>query len=150
MARKPVPAETQVQVLVKSGRRCALCFGLGGKLDEVPGQIAHVNRDPENFALENLAFLCMPHHDAYDSKTSQSKGHVPGELIHYRDRLYAAVEKLEHLRNDRIATGAVTIEPSVLEHDRLPDVNYKLPLAAVTLPHRPRWQTAFPLSSSSR
>ena len=54
------------------------------------GQIAHLDQDPSNNNLANLAFLCLDHHDEYDSKTSQSKGLTKGEIVRYRDELYAA------------------------------------------------------------
>ena len=79
--------------MVQSRRRCALCFGLGGDVSEKRGQIAHVDRDASNSVFDNLAFLCMNHHDQYDSKTSQSKGLNPEELKTYRDRLYDAIKE---------------------------------------------------------
>ncbi|WP_233503504.1 hypothetical protein [Sphingomonas psychrotolerans] len=37
------------------------------------GQIAHLDHDNSNNVETNLAFLCLDHHDQYDSVTSQSK-----------------------------------------------------------------------------
>src|SRR5262245_7155701 len=37
---------------------------------EEAGQIAHLDHDPTNNKLENLCFVCQPHHGQYDSKTS--------------------------------------------------------------------------------
>lgn len=87
-SRKRTPEDTETDVLFASRRRCALCFGLFEDLDPKRGQIAHVDRNPANFVFENLAFLCLPHHDEYDSKTSQSKRFTPPELIRYRRLLY--------------------------------------------------------------
>jgi len=53
------------------------------------GQLAHINRKPNDNRQENLAFLCLPHHDEYDTKRSQSKGLTPGELRKYVTKLYA-------------------------------------------------------------
>lgn len=47
----------------------------------------------------------MPHHDEYDSKTSQSKRFTPAELIAYRGRLYERVS--ESLDDDVPAPHAV-------------------------------------------
>ncbi|WP_371435200.1 hypothetical protein [Polaromonas sp.] len=88
MMRKRIPKETETAVLTMSGRRCCFCFFLSGVTSQKQGQIAHVNRDSCDFALDNLAFLCLEHHDAYDSATSQSKGYTPHELKHYRGQLY--------------------------------------------------------------
>lgn len=88
MGRKKISQSTETRVLVESRRRCALCFGLDHDASEKPGQIAHIDHDNTNANFGNLAFLCMPHHDRYDSKTSQSKGITGKELTHYRDELY--------------------------------------------------------------
>ncbi len=83
-----VPAETAKEVLTRSRRRCCLCFWLNG-LDQVrKGEIAHLDQDASNNAVENLAFLCFEHHDEYDGRTSQSKGLQEAEVRHWRDMLY--------------------------------------------------------------
>jgi hypothetical protein len=92
-SRKQTPPQTEADVLITSRRRCALCYGLFGDLDQKRGQIAHVDRDPSNSAFQNLAFLCLPHHDEYDSKTSQSKRFTSTELLKYRDLLYERLGK---------------------------------------------------------
>jgi hypothetical protein len=74
---------------VHSRRRCALCFGLNASHAIVQGQIAHLDHNPDNNAPENLAWLCLNHHDQYDSRTSQSKGLTQPEVLHYRADLYA-------------------------------------------------------------
>lgn len=91
--RRAIPTDTQTAILVRSRRRCCLCFGLERTLDIVPGQLAHVDRDPSNHALENLAFLCLRHHDAYDSRTRQSKNITAAELVRYRDDLYLVMDR---------------------------------------------------------
>ena len=55
------------------------------------GQIAHLDRDKANAALDNLAFLCFEHHDRYDSRTSQSKNFSIAEVKAYREELYRGV-----------------------------------------------------------
>ena len=92
MPRETVTAETEIRVLIRSRRRCALCYKLEGDLARKEGQIAHVDRDNENSAFSNLAFLCLPHHNAYDSRPSQAKAFKPGELTSYRDDLYEHIE----------------------------------------------------------
>lgn len=87
--RVPIPKETETAVLLLSRRRCAFCFGLENDVTRKEGQLAHVNRRPNDNRQENLAFLCLPHHDEYDTKRSQSKGLTPGELRKYVAKLYA-------------------------------------------------------------
>ena len=91
MTRKPVPKTTETQVLVESRRRCCICFGLHRDTKLKRGQIAHLDRNHSNAAVDNLAFLCFDHHDEYDSKTSQRKNLSISEVKVYRKELYGAL-----------------------------------------------------------
>jgi hypothetical protein len=53
------------------------------------GQVAHLNKKRDDNRLENLAWLCLEHHDAFDSVTSQSKNYTQAEVTRWRDRLHA-------------------------------------------------------------
>lgn len=112
MSRVPISTETQELVLTKSARRCALCFGFEGSLRRKPGQLAHIDRDHSNSTESNLAFLCLEHHDEYDTKRSQSKGITERELRHYRDRLHEAIARGAHHHTPK------PVDAEVLEHDR--------------------------------
>jgi len=91
--RKKIPESTVSEVLFLSGRRCCICFGLDQDYSVKAGQIAHLDRNNQNSKPDNLAFLCLPHHDEYDTRTSQSKGWTLSEVKHYRDLLYSAVKE---------------------------------------------------------
>src|ERR1700722_9979112 len=86
--------ETQTEVLVECGRKCAFCFGLRGDARRKKGQLAHIDRDHSNNARANAAYLCLYHHDEYDSTPSQSKRLTSGELIEYTKALIAHVNGL--------------------------------------------------------
>jgi hypothetical protein len=92
MSRKTISDEVQNSVLLKSRRRCCLCFWLEGIDDVVKGQIAHLDQKHENAEEQNLVFLCYNHHDEYDSRTSTSKGLKEGEVRKWRDELYREME----------------------------------------------------------
>lgn len=93
MARKPIPKQTEVNVLTKSRRRCAICYGLNRDTTLKLGQIAHLDHNNQNASEANLCFLCFTHHDEYDSTTSQRKGLTKEEVKTYRDELYKAVDR---------------------------------------------------------
>lgn len=93
-SRKKIPIDIESEVLVKSRRRCCLCFGINGDLEEKRGQIAHLDKNRDNNSIGNLAFLCFHHHDKYDSTTSQSKNYTKKEVKIYRDQLYEYYDKL--------------------------------------------------------
>jgi len=90
--RKRIPKGIETEVLVRSRRRCCLCFSLNQDLTEKKGQIAHLDGDSSNNEPGNLAYLCFDHHDQYDSRTSQSKGLTIEEVKRYREQLYETLE----------------------------------------------------------
>lgn len=81
MSRKSIPPKIQAEVLHSSRRRCPLCFSYDFDDGVKHGQIAHIDQNSANNARENLVFLCLKHHDEYDSSTSQSKGITKEELV---------------------------------------------------------------------
>lgn len=103
--RRITSAETEV--LRKSGRRCCVCFGLYRHLGVKRGQIAHLDHNPANSTIDNLAFLCIEHHDQYDSRTSQSKGLTLHEVKSYRTELYQAMEAFRAIEDERLHITAM-------------------------------------------
>lgn len=92
--RKSFSAPVRAEVLVKCRRRCALCYGLDGDTSERRGQLAHIDRDALNASLENAAFLCLKHHEAYDSESRQAKGFDPEQLRRHQRDLHEYLEKV--------------------------------------------------------
>ena len=92
MTRKAVSDDVQTRILLRSRRRCCLCFWLKGEDEVKKGQIAHLDGDHENSAEGNLAFLCLEHHDDFDSTSSVSKGLREREVKQWRDELYKEME----------------------------------------------------------
>jgi hypothetical protein len=119
--RKPPSPEVELLVLTASRRRCCLCYGLNGDLEVKQGQLAHLNRDPSDSSAENLAFLCLPHHDWFDTKPSQSKGATTAEAKHYREELYKELQRRDESETSR----------------RAPEMGHGRPLTASTPPPGP-------------
>jgi len=85
--RKKIPKDIEVEVMKRCRRRCCICYGLNRNEEVKPGQIAHLDRNPLNNEIDNLAFLCLEHHDQYDTRTTQSKGLTIEEVKSYRKEL---------------------------------------------------------------
>jgi len=85
--RRSTSPQDEVSVLLDARRRCCVCFGLHRKDEPKRGQIAHLDHDASNNAPDNLVFLCLEHHDEYDSRTSQSKGLTRSEIQRFREEL---------------------------------------------------------------
>jgi len=108
---KKIPQKILMRVLVACARRCCLCFGLDGDFSEKKGQVAHIDRNPANHNEHNLVYLCLLHHDNFDSSTSQSKGIIKEEVLFYRNKLLETVKTRlpaqasdEHGTQETIAT----------------------------------------------
>src|SRR5580704_5558483 len=110
--RKKVPSDNETAVLIKSARRCALCYHLTGDLEEKHGQIAHLDGDRTNGAEDNLGWLCMPHHSVYDSTTSQHKNYTTPEIKETRRILYDAIAEGKH---KTVASTAATAASRVAQ-----------------------------------
>ena len=120
--RTKIPENIQTHVVTSSRRRCCICFGLDRDLDVKQGQIAHLDKNRNNNKIDNLAFLCLPHHDQYDSRTSQSKSFRPTEVKKYREDLYYYFSRVdreayppEELQKD--FTKSLLLEISLIPHE---------------------------------
>lgn len=89
--RTAIPSETLTTILVESARRCCLCFGLDGDFSQKRGQVAHIDQNRANHSENNLVYLCLEHHDKYDSSNSQSKGYTKDEIQFYKKKLLEGV-----------------------------------------------------------
>jgi hypothetical protein len=67
-----------------------------------------LDHDPSNTSEDNLAFLCLEHHDQYDSRTSQSKSLQIREVKAYRADLHRYLED----RPDLPATDSEVEQPN--------------------------------------
>ncbi len=92
--RIPITEEVEKSVLLASRRRCCICYYLQNRDEERKGQLAHLNGDPSNSSFDNIVWLCLEHHDALDSRSSQSKGYTASEVRAHRDHLYTQIQSL--------------------------------------------------------
>jgi hypothetical protein len=143
--RKPPGRVIEKEVLTASRRRCCLCVFLNNQDEPRKGQIAHLNRNSSDSRFENLVFLCLEHHDDYDTRTSQSKAFLPDEVREYRDLLYARYREfktpaLEHAIKE--ANAEIVPLPDTSQYDV---VRQRFPkqLDFTSKPWRfPLWQVA--------
>ena len=114
--RAHVTAKDQASVLRQSRRRCCICFGLNRDDSVKKGQIAHLDKDPSNARPDNLAWLCLVHHDEYDSTTRQSKSLYIDEVKSYRSELYETFASWENIKtpNRLLRFLAATIDDDAI------------------------------------
>jgi hypothetical protein len=133
MARRTkLPKAVETAVLTKSARRCCLCCALHGDYAVKEGQVAHLDDDPSNNNLDNLAWLCVFHHAQWHTRSSMTKGFTAEEVKYRRAQLYSAIENrtLPHddqderrvTRRDRAFNTTTGDKSTVINAAR--DVNY--------------------------
>lgn len=93
--RRSLSPDDEAKVLEKCRRRCCVCFVLDNDALKKKGQLAHLDHDRSNNAIDNFVYLCLFHHDTYDSKTSQTKNLTEREVRLYQKRLHEAVAQGE-------------------------------------------------------
>lgn len=120
-----VTRAVETTVLSQSRRRCCVCFYLHDINEVKKGQIAHLNKDRSDGDIGNLVYLCLDHHDEYDSRTSQAKGLTEDEVRLYREQLYKANRAQVDLatENSQVTEAANPILPllrdeSAFQHAR--------------------------------
>jgi hypothetical protein len=119
-----VVREVETRLLVESRRRCCLCVFLARDMSEKRVQIAHISRDRSDSTYDNLAVLCLDHHDQYDSRTSQSKGFTPDELREYKKRLVDYIQRWENAPHQIVTPYALVNDLKMSAFpDRLPQMS---------------------------
>jgi len=91
--RVAIPVKTRSAVALMSRRRCCICYGLHKDSEPKAGQFAHLDHDATNNDPDNLAYLCLLHHDQYDGRTSQSAAISMYEVTLYREELYKFIQE---------------------------------------------------------
>lgn len=113
MPRKKISDAVRNNILMKSRRRCALCYGLNNDKNVKNGQIAHIDRNNENNTEENLVYLCLDHHNLYDSIFKQTANFNPLELKLYKEKL----EKDILINNSSLEKHNINSNVSYNSHD---------------------------------
>jgi hypothetical protein len=76
--RVKIPSSIRSQVLIENQHSCCIC-GKSGV------QIHHINANPSDNSLENLAVLCLPHHDEATNITGLSAKLKSAEIRKYKE-----------------------------------------------------------------
>jgi hypothetical protein len=87
--RIPLNPKQRSEILILNNHSCCVC-GKGGV------QIHHINSDSSDNRLENLAVLCLDHHDKATSPKGLSASLKPEEIKTYKERWETSCEELNY------------------------------------------------------
>jgi hypothetical protein len=84
--RRAIPNQVKMEALLAAGHMCCVCRGPGESL-----QIHHIDEDPGNNDLSNLAVLCLRHHSLAHTRGGFGRQLDARQLRYCRDSWSAAV-----------------------------------------------------------
>ncbi len=79
-ARTPVPDDVSAEVMFQHDRTCCVCRERG-----LAVQIHHIDENPANHAINNLAVLCLEHHEQTQTRGGFAKKLRAADVIRCRD-----------------------------------------------------------------
>jgi hypothetical protein len=103
--RTQIPQDVAAEVLFRQHHTCCVCNEPGK-----PVQIHHIDDDPSNHAIENLAVLCLGDHDRTQVTGGFARKLTAVEVVRYRDEWVKRV-KSRWEEADKIAIGRMSGEP---------------------------------------
>jgi hypothetical protein len=115
--RIPIPDDLAAKVLFASDRTCCVCKDRGK-----PIQIHHIDENPSNNVIENLAILCLDHHDETQIKGGFARKLTPPVVAKYRNEWLKDVRLRRDLANERAVTrqvGVVSISEQIKAEPRI-------------------------------
>ncbi len=102
-ARVPVPDELAADVLYLANRTCCVCNEPGRVV-----QIHHIDGDPANNTIANLAVLCLECHDRTQLSGGFGRQLDAAQVVRYRDAWFERVRDRRE-QADRLAAAAGTV-----------------------------------------
>lgn len=103
--RIPIPPKVAAQIMFESDRTCCVCTSKGKKI-----QIHHIDDNPANNKLENLAVLCLECHDDTLLKGGFGRKLNAGQIILYKkewlERVITRKTKADELASIKSVTGS--------------------------------------------
>jgi hypothetical protein len=81
MTRTKIPKAIEDKVLAANRHLCCICH-----IESRAVQIHHIDGDPTNNDIKNLAVLCTQHHEEVERKSPQGKGYRPSEVAIYKEQ----------------------------------------------------------------
>jgi hypothetical protein len=79
-ARTPVPDDVSAEVMFRHDWTCCVCREPG-----LAVQIHHIDETPANHAINNLAVLCLEHHEQTQTRGGFAKKLKATDVVRYRD-----------------------------------------------------------------
>jgi hypothetical protein len=116
-----LPEAGERAVLVKSRRRCCVCYVLDRKDNVCDGKIVQLDYDLQNTREDNLVWLCLRHYEEYrgavEAPAPKSQSLSEGEIKAYRQSLYDHIEELDRTNRNTVFELNIKIDSTLRTRD---------------------------------
>jgi len=108
--RTPIPDDISAEVMFQHDRTCCVCHQR-----ELAVQIHHIDEDPTNHAISNLAVLCLEHHEQTQTRGGFAKKLKAADVIRSRDDWICRVQVRRDKSDELVIQHLGRNPPSQLE-----------------------------------
>lgn len=105
--RTPIPPDISAQVMYEHDRTCCVCNEPGKAV-----QIHHIDEDPSNHAPENLAVLCLQHHEETQVRGGFGKKLRDVDIRKHRDEWVRRVHERRGMADKLAIKRTTSAQPS--------------------------------------
>jgi hypothetical protein len=105
--RTPVPDEVSAEVMFQHDRTCCVCGERG-----LAVQIHHIDEDPTNHVIHNLAVLCLEHHEQTQTRGGFAKKLKAADVVRCRDDWVRRVSDRRDRADELVIKHAAGILPT--------------------------------------
>lgn len=106
--RTPIPDDVAAEVLYQHDRTCCVCTEPGKAI-----QIHHIDEDPSNHNLENLAVLCLQHHEETQVRGGFGRKLRAVDVTKHRDEWTRRVCERRALSDKLVVEKTTTVSAKV-------------------------------------
>jgi hypothetical protein len=95
--RAPIPSRTEERVLFLAEHTCCLCRARGKDV-----QLHHIDGNPSNNAVENLAVVCLDCHSRVSGPRGMGRSYKPGEMRRYKRSWELQVQEQRRVHRSKV------------------------------------------------
>ena len=108
--RTPIPDDISAEVMFQHDRTCCVCHNRG-----LAVQIHHIDEDPTNHAVTNLAVLCLEHHEQTQMRGGFAKKLKAADVVRSRDDWICRVRVRRDKTDELVIQHMAGMPPTKLE-----------------------------------
>jgi hypothetical protein len=114
-SRTPIPDDISAEVMFQHDRTCCVCHDRG-----LAVQIHHIDVDPTNHAVSNLAVLCLEHHEQTQMRGGFAKKLKAADVVRSRNDWICRVRVRRDKTDELVIQHMAGMAPTKLDDWKIP------------------------------